>query len=110
MASFFSFSFSISSFVINKDFLFFFKSQAKEKVEKATFVKPIVLNVELLLVTDLSIYEDHKRYSGSTDPNTVFLHMKIYYSHLFNGVFFFVKFNFIIQSEEISHFFLIYFY
>lgn len=48
--------------------------------------QPISLNVELLVVTDLSIYNEHVRYAGTTNQNLVFLHMKIYYAHLIHGV------------------------
>jgi hypothetical protein len=46
------------------------------------------LHVEVLLVTDLSVYIDHQRFSGSNDRHVVFMHMKIYFSHLMNGVLF----------------------
>ena len=35
------------------------------------------LNCEILIVTDLSVYEEHKRFSQSSDRNQVFLHMKV---------------------------------
>ncbi len=40
----------------------------------------------MLLVTDKSIYEDHKAYANSTVQNLVFLHMRSYFSHYMNGV------------------------
>lgn len=47
---------------------------------------PFELYLDLLVVTDLSIFEDHKKYAGTTDTNKVFLYMKAYYAHLINGV------------------------
>ena len=47
---------------------------------------PIELFVETLLVTDLSVYEDHKKYSESSHRDVIFEHMKIYFSHVMNGV------------------------
>lgn len=47
---------------------------------------PFELYCELLIVTDLSVYEDHKIFAQSTDQNLVFLHMKAYYAHYANGV------------------------
>ena len=49
--------------------------------------QPVKLDVDTLLVTDLTVYNDHRRFSGSNDQNVVFLHMKIYFLHLMNGVF-----------------------
>jgi len=47
---------------------------------------PIELYVELLLVTDRSVFEDHKRFARTNDDNLAFLHMRTYFSHFVNGV------------------------
>lgn len=47
---------------------------------------PISLYVEMLVVADQSIYEAHQRILGTNDSNVIFQSMKIYYSHMFNGV------------------------
>ncbi len=41
---------------------------------------------EVLVVTDLSVFEDHLRFSGSSNREKIFLHMKAYFAHLINGV------------------------
>lgn len=48
--------------------------------------EPVQLYVETLIVTDLSVYNDHQRITKSTDQNVVFQHMKLYFSHVINGV------------------------
>ncbi len=48
--------------------------------------QPKKLNVEVLLVTDSSVYKDHQRFSGSNDTHVIFMHMKIYFSHVMMGV------------------------
>ena len=48
--------------------------------------QPINLYVELLIVADQTIYQDHKRFLQTNDSNLIFENMKIYYSHFFNGV------------------------
>jgi hypothetical protein len=47
---------------------------------------PIPLFVEILVVADSSIYEDHKTFAGSTDPHTVLIQMRVYFAHLISGV------------------------
>ncbi len=61
---------------------------AKKNLKKNTngTSQPVVLHVEVLLVADVSIFNDHKAFAGSSDVNQVFMHMKIYYAHLINGV------------------------
>lgn len=44
------------------------------------------LTVEVLLVADESVYNDHKRFTGSADQSTVFNSMRAYFSHMMNGV------------------------
>lgn len=48
--------------------------------------QPFQLSVELLIVTDPSIYLDHQRFANTTNQNLVFIEMKAYYAHLVNGV------------------------
>lgn len=48
--------------------------------------QPFKLYVEVLVVTDHSIYEDHQRYARSNDSNIVFLHMRTYFAHFINEV------------------------
>lgn len=48
--------------------------------------EPVQLYVETLIVTDYSVYNDHQRITKSTDQNVVFQHMKLYFSHVINGV------------------------
>lgn len=48
--------------------------------------QPINLFVELLVVTDLTVYEYHRRYIGTEDQGVIFSQMRIYYAHLINGV------------------------
>ena len=46
----------------------------------------VSLYIETLLVTDYSIYLDHQRYANTTNQDLVLLHMRIYFSHVFNAV------------------------
>lgn len=39
-----------------------------------------------MVVTDLTVFNDHKRLSNTDDIDLIFLHMKIYYLHLLSGV------------------------
>ena len=55
-------------------------------MKKSNNSQPIPLYVEVLLVADLSVFNDHKQFAGTNDTNQVFMHMKIYYAHLMNGV------------------------
>jgi len=48
--------------------------------------KPVDLVVEVLIVTDPSVYEVHKRFCKTNDKSKIFQHMRIYYSHIINGV------------------------
>lgn len=48
--------------------------------------QPFRLYVEVLVVTDHSIFENHKRFARSNDTNIVFHHMRIYYAHFMNEV------------------------
>lgn len=47
---------------------------------------PTVLEVETLIVTDLTIYNKHKTLTNSTDPNVIYAQMRIYYAYLLNAV------------------------
>lgn len=48
--------------------------------------KPIELYIELLIVTDRSVFQDHKRFAHTDDDNVAFIHMRTYFSHFANGV------------------------
>lgn len=56
--------------------------------------QPIQMNVEVLVVTDSSALQSHQIYAGTTDQNKIFAHMRLYYAHLFNGVFYYPLFYF----------------
>lgn len=58
----------------------------KKKTKKRILDKPVELYVELLLVTDRTIFEDHKRYVQTDDNDLTFLHMRTYFTHYINGV------------------------
>ncbi len=47
---------------------------------------PVQANVEYLVVTDASIYNDHSNFINSTDPNLIFQHIRIYFAYLVNGI------------------------
>lgn len=47
---------------------------------------PVPLVVELLLVTDPTVYEVHRKFCKTNDKEKIFQHMRIYYSYLINGV------------------------
>lgn len=47
---------------------------------------PFDLYLEVLAVADHSVYDDHQRFAQTTNMNLVFIHMKAYFSHYFNGV------------------------
>ena len=42
--------------------------------------------VEYLVVADASVYQSHSTYLQSTDSDYIMQHMKIYFSHIVNGV------------------------
>ena len=44
------------------------------------------LYLEVLLVTDKTIYQNHQVYANTIVKNLVFLHMRSYFSHYMNGV------------------------
>lgn len=48
--------------------------------------QPFDLYVEVLVVTDYTIYEDHQNFAQTTDQNLVFLYMRTYFAHYINGV------------------------
>ena len=50
--------------------------------------QPIQLNAEVLAVADSTVYLSHQTYAGTTDQNKTFAHMRLYYAHVFNGVFY----------------------
>lgn len=56
--------------------------------------KPVELNVEILVVTDESIFLAHRAFLRTTRQNLVFSYMKIYYSHVINNVIFIYSYKF----------------
>ncbi|CAF0922549.1 unnamed protein product, partial [Brachionus calyciflorus] len=48
--------------------------------------EPLYLFVELLVVTDSTVFQYHKNFMGSSDQNLIFSQMRIYYAHLINGI------------------------
>lgn len=62
------------------------QTSKKKKTKKRILDKPVELYVELLLVTDRTIFEDHKRYAQTDDNDITFLHMRTYFTHYINGV------------------------
>jgi hypothetical protein len=61
-------------------------SKTKQHKKRSVNGSPLTLYVEILVVADSSIYEDHKLFADSTDPAIVRSQMRIYYSHVINGV------------------------
>jgi hypothetical protein len=62
------------------------KEKTQKRKKRSLNGEPVQLYVETLIVTDVSIYNDHQRITKSTDQNVVFQHMKLYFSHVINGV------------------------
>ena len=56
------------------------------KFQKRGINGPVNLNVELLVVTDSTVFQTHQRFAGTSNTEIVFLHMRHYYAHLINGV------------------------
>lgn len=48
--------------------------------------QPISMFVEQLVVIDQTIYLDHQKFLNTNDRDVIFESMKIYFSHMFNGV------------------------
>lgn len=82
----------------------YYKQQQQQKLQQdqllestqkrvlSALPKPIKLYVELLLVTDRTVFEDHKRFARTDETDLVFLHMRTYFSHFINGVSWFLGF------------------
>jgi hypothetical protein len=47
---------------------------------------PVQMYGEVVLVADQTIYNDHVIFAGTTTQSLVFLHMRIYFTHVMNGV------------------------
>lgn len=68
------------------------KSEIEENDTKATTAgmvtvnKPIELYVELLMVADHSVFEDHKRFLESNDDELIFANIKSYFAHIVGAV------------------------
>ena len=62
------------------------KSTFSERSKRSS-QQPISLSVELLIVTDLSIFNDHRRFLNSTNnTDIIFLNMKVYFAQYVNAV------------------------
>ena len=48
--------------------------------------EPINLYVETLIVTDYSVFKSHQDFCKTTDTSKIFQHMRVYFTHLINGV------------------------
>jgi hypothetical protein len=48
--------------------------------------KRIDLYVEVLFVTERSVYFDHQIFANTTNKDLVFLHIRMYLAHLFHAV------------------------
>ena len=44
------------------------------------------LHVETLVVTDYTVFNNHKTFARSNDSSKVMTHMRVYFAHLFNGI------------------------
>lgn len=44
------------------------------------------MNVELLVVTDSTVFDNHRKFIGSSNTDVVFLHMRHYFAHFIHGV------------------------
>ncbi|CAF0730331.1 unnamed protein product [Brachionus calyciflorus] len=62
------------------------KTKIARRQKRSVNGQPILLNVELLLVTDSSVYTNFQRLIASTNSQIVFSAMRHYYAHLINGV------------------------
>lgn len=69
------------------------ETKSRKKLEKTSSRNkrsnngvPFELYMELMIIADYSIYQDHSRIAQSSDQNLVFLHMKAYFAHYVNGV------------------------
>lgn len=47
---------------------------------------PFELSLELLIVTDSSVFNAHRNFIGISNTDVVFLHMRHYFAHLIHGV------------------------
>ena len=47
---------------------------------------PFDLYIELLIVTDYTIFQDQTRFSNLTNTNYILLYMRTYFAHYVNGV------------------------
>ncbi len=66
-----------------------------QKEKRAVNGAPTNLYVEFLIVTDVTIYQDHAKFTGSTNKDTIFNSMKIYFSFLMNAVILFIIYFFL---------------
>ncbi|RMZ95225.1 A disintegrin and metallo ase with thrombospondin motifs 3-like [Brachionus plicatilis] len=83
---------------VDIDIIPIFKAQNLEALRKKIISKnlnakklaksgePVELDVEVLVVTDVSVYLAHKAFLKTTSQSLVLDYMKIYYSHVINNV------------------------
>ena len=57
-----------------------------ERIVGSTHLSLLDLYLELLVVTDVTIFNDHKKYLQTTDDDLIFIHMSLYFYHYINGV------------------------
>ena len=60
--------------------------QVRQHRQESRVNSPLSLDIETLVVADLSIFNDHKRFIDSDDESVIFGSMQVYLAHLFNGV------------------------
>ncbi|RMZ94255.1 reprolysin family zinc metalloprotease, partial [Brachionus plicatilis] len=63
-----------------------FKQNAKTRPRKNAEINPQIVDVEILIVTDPSIYEQHKDYLAKNDDDSIFQSILDYYIFSINGV------------------------
>ncbi|RNA14579.1 flocculation FLO11-like, partial [Brachionus plicatilis] len=73
--------------LVDQKYVNLIKSKIEKKSKRAApNGQPFNLFVEVLLVADNTIYEDHIRFAGTNDTDLVFLYMRTYFAHYFNGI------------------------
>ena len=61
-------------------------SNKSTKIKRSSNGNPFDLYLEVLIVTDKTIFNDHVRFASTNDTSLVFLHMRTYFAHYINGV------------------------
>ena len=73
--------FKIKTFYSNQSL----RATSREKTSQQTNTSHD-LYLELLVVTDCSVFNDHKTYLQTNRTDLIFLHMSLYFYHFINGV------------------------